>query len=217
MTVELYKTHIISHSILGNKGHFFRLPMLFDFKPGQVAGLGLKNLYPPRIYSFAGSDFKTYVEFLFDVRPEGFLSPRLAQLKNGDEIFMTKPFGAFLGTAEPACWIAAGTGIAPFKTMLDAGLQKNKILIHGVREPENFYFSDVFEKELQDNYIRCCSGSDAGGFFRGRVTDYLEQLPELPKDVQYYLCGSAEMVVDTRDLLISRGVPFERIVAEIYF
>jgi ferredoxin/flavodoxin---NADP+ reductase len=215
--VELYKAHIISHTILGNKGHLLRLPMLFDFKPGQVAGLGLKDLYPPRIYSFAGSDFKTWVEFLFDVRPGGFLSPRLAKLKTGDEIFMTKPFGAFLGTKEPACWIAAGTGIAPFKTMLDAGLHENKMLIHGVREPENFYFSDVFEKELQENYIRCCSGSDENGFFHGRVTAYLKQLPELPDNVQYFLCGSAEMVVDTRDLLISRGVPFERIVAEIYF
>jgi len=87
--VESYKTHILSHTIPGNKGHLLQLPMLFDFKPGQVARLGLKGLYPPRIYSFAGSDFNTWVEFLFDVRPGGFLSPRLVKLKNGDEIFIS--------------------------------------------------------------------------------------------------------------------------------
>jgi ferredoxin--NADP+ reductase len=101
--------------------------------------------------------------------------------------------------------------------MLDAGLHENKILMHGVREPENFYFRDVFEKELKRNYIRCCSGVRTEKFFHGRVTGYIEQLLLLPSDLRYYLCGSAEMVVDTRDLLISRGVAFDNIVAEIYF
>ncbi len=31
------------------------------------------------------------------------------------------------------------------------------------------------------------------------------------------LCGNAEMVVEVRDLLISRGIPFGQIRAEIYF
>jgi ferredoxin/flavodoxin---NADP+ reductase len=203
--------------LLGNSGHLLRLPMLHDFKPGQVAGLGLKGLYPPRIYSIAGSDFKSWIEFLFDVRPEGFLSPKLAALKAGDEIQITKPFGTFLGTSEPAWWIAGGTGVAPYKAMLDAGLNENKILVHGVRDPANFYFQEASENFLGENYIRCCSGDKTPGCFQGRVTAYLEQLPSLPTDIHYYLCGSAEMVVDTRDVLIARGVPFDRIVAEIYF
>lgn len=203
--------------MLGSSGHLLRLPMLHDFKPGQVAGLGLKGLYPPRIYSIAGSDFKSWIEFLFDVRPEGFLSPKLAALKAGDEIQITKPFGNFTATHEPAWWIAGGTGIAPFKAMLDAGMHKNKTLIHGVRDPKNFYFHEAFESVLGENYIRCCSGDKTQGYFHGRVTAYLEQLPSLPSDIHYYLCGSAEMVVDTRDLLIARGVPFDHIIAEIYF
>ncbi len=215
--MELFDTVVISHKLLGKKGHLLRLPLLHKFKPGQVAGLGIKGLYPPRIYSIAGSDFETWIEFLFDVRADGFLSPRLALLKNGDEIQITKPFGAFLGSQEPAYWIAAGTGVAPFKAMLDAGLQKDKILIHGVREPENFYFRKEFESALNDNYIRCCSGSAKAGSYHGRITDYLKHLRELPNDRMYFLCGSAEMVVDTRDVLISRSVPFGKIVAEIYF
>ncbi len=35
--------------------------------------------------------------------------------------------------------------------------------------------------------------------------------------LKYYLCGSAEMVVDTRDILIRKGVPFDQIISEIYF
>lgn len=215
--MELFDTVVISNKLLGKKGHLLRLPLLHKFKPGQVAGLGIKGLFPPRIYSIAGSDFKTFVEFLFDVRAEGFLSPRLALLQDGDEIQITKPFGAFLGSAEPAYLIAAGTGVAPFKAMLDAGLHKGKTLIHGVREPENFYFRKEFEAALKENYIRCCSGSAQAGCYHGRVTDFLKDLHELPNDRIYFLCGSAEMVVDTRDVLIGRGVGFERIVAEIFF
>lgn len=215
--MELFETHVISHSLLGSSGHLLRLPMLHDFKPGQVAGLGLKGFYPPRIYSIAGSDFENWIEFLFDVRPEGFLSPKLAELKAGDQIQVTKPFGTFSATHEPAWWIAGGTGIAPFKAMLDAGMHQNKTLIHGVRDLVNFYFYEDFTEALGSEYVRCCSGDKAKGCFQGRVTAYLEQLPELPSNIHYYLCGSAEMVVDTRDVLIARGVSFNNIVAEIYF
>jgi len=49
------------------------------------------------------------------------------------------------------------------------------------------------------------------------VTDYLAQHPALPTDRPYYLCGSEVMVVEVRDLLIARGIPFTRIFSEIYF
>jgi len=215
--MDLYKTHVISHTTLGTRGHLIRIPKLFDFEAGQVAGLGIKELETARIYSIAGSDFETYIDFLFDVKPGGALSPRLAGLKAGDDIYTTQPFGTFIGNEQPAWWIAAGTGIAPFKAMLDAGLHKNKLVIQGSREKENFYFGNEFRNVLGENYIQCCSGEKVTGMFHGRITAYLEQLPELPAGIQYYLCGSAEMVVDTRDVLIARGVPFERIVAEIYF
>jgi ferredoxin--NADP+ reductase len=39
----------------------------------------------------------------------------------------------------------------------------------------------------------------------------------LPLNYKYYLCGSAEMVVDVRDILIAKGIPYEQIFAEIYF
>jgi ferredoxin--NADP+ reductase len=39
----------------------------------------------------------------------------------------------------------------------------------------------------------------------------------LPTDENYYLCGSSEMVVETRDILVDKGVPFGNIIAEIYF
>jgi ferredoxin--NADP+ reductase len=44
----------------------------------------------------------------------------------------------------------------------------------------------------------------------------LNGIPNLPK-VKYFICGQALMVVEIRDLLIQKGIPFENIMAEIYF
>jgi len=40
---------------------------------------------------------------------------------------------------------------------------------------------------------------------------------DLATDNRYYLCGSAEMVVQVRDILISKDIPFQNIVSETYF
>jgi ferredoxin--NADP+ reductase len=101
--------------------------------------------------------------------------------------------------------------------MFRSGQRVGKTLIHGGRYPDSFYYADEFELVLKENYIRCCSREIVPGTFHGRVTDYLNSLDSLSADSLYYLCGSSEMVVETRDLLIKKGVSFTRIVGEIYF
>lgn len=100
--------------------------------------------------------------------------------------------------------------------MLRSGLSENKKLIHGVRYLNQFYFEDELEWALGENYIRCCTKENSCDTFPGRVNQYLANIDQFPP-VNYYLCGSAIMVVDVRDLLIEKGVPFSNIFAEIYF
>jgi len=101
--------------------------------------------------------------------------------------------------------------------MLRSGKGENKILIHGNRYLEQFVFFDEFSDKPGGNYIRCCSAESHMGVYPGRVTAYLEELQLPDPGLKYYLCGSAEMVVDTRDLLIEKGIPFDHIISEIYF
>ena len=122
-----------------------------------------------------------------------------------------------MGNKKPAFWIATGTGIAPFYSMFRSGQKNGKTLIHGARFLNQFYFEDELEWALGDRYIRCCSQEQSCDVFPGRVTEYLKQLENLPPDNQYFLCGKALMVVEVRDLLIEKGVPFHNIIAEIYF
>lgn len=189
----------------------------FDFLPGQVIGVSVEKNGPRRLYSICSGNREDQVKILFNVVDEGYLTPRLSDLSDGDVIWITPPRGEFLYDPLPSFWIASGTGIAPFYSMLRSGLYENKILIHGERFLERFYFYDEFQELLGEDYIRCCSREDSDGVFSGRVTDYLSEISSLPPGYNYYLCGRAEMVVEARDLLIEKGVPFSRIISEIYF
>lgn len=188
----------------------------FDFVPGQVVKLGLDNDMPPRIYSICSGNHEEEIRILFNVKEGGELTPKLASLIPGEKIHVSKPYGSFTDNDKPAWWIATGTGIAPFYSMFRSGIAANKKLIHGVRYLNQFYFEDELEWGLGDNYVRCCSKETSCDTFPGRVSQYLSGIDQLPQ-VNYYICGSAIMVVEVRDLLIERGIQFSNIFAEIYF
>lgn len=188
-----------------------------DFSPGQVVKISTREDQPPRIYSICSGNHEPEIRVLFNIIQEGLLTPKLAACTPGDTILVSKPFGSFTDTGAEAWWIATGTGIAPFYSMFRSGISENKRLIHGVRHLNQFYFEDELEWAMGKNYIRCCSSEKSGNTFPGRVTGFLRQENNFPRGINYYLCGKALMVVEVRDLLIEKGVPFENILAEIYF
>lgn len=189
----------------------------FDFVAGQVIGITLGQNDARRLYSICSGEKENEVRILYKVVDEGYLTPQLSDLEVGDAIWITPPGGEFTGTLEPAVWIATGTGIAPYYSMLRSGLGKNKILLHGNRYLEQFHFYDEFQEALGQDYIRCCSADSGEEVYQGRVTGYLEEQDALNPALKYYLCGSADMVVEARDILISKGIPFGNIISEIYF
>jgi ferredoxin/flavodoxin---NADP+ reductase len=130
---------------------------------------------------------------------------------------VSTPFGWFTSSNEPAWWIASGTGIAPFASMFYSGLGENKVIVHGAKYADSFYFQDDFAVGPCRQYVRCCSGEKKGGLYHGRLTRFLEESDNLPLNVSYYLCGKVEMVVDVRETLMKKGVPFQNIQSEIYF
>jgi ferredoxin--NADP+ reductase len=188
-----------------------------NFKAGQVIGIAMEQNGPRRLYSICSGEDEQEIRILYKVVDEGYLTPQLSDLEMGDTIWITQPGGEFTGDKDPAVWIATGTGIAPFYSMFRSGLAEHKKLILGNRYLEQFHFFDEFTELLGENYVRCCTAEADEGVYSGRVTQYLAEQEDLDPNLKYYLCGSAEMVVETRDLLISKGIPFDRIISEIYF
>ena len=213
----LEEVQIISSEEVSEDVYIISFKRTFDFIPGQVLGIATKADGPRRLYSICSGKDDDEIRILYNVVEEGYLTPRLSDLGEGDSIWITGPRGKFIDDGRPAYWIATGTGIAPFYAMHRSGLSGNKILIHGERYFERFWFYDEFSRSFGNAYIRCCSQEADPAVFSGRVTDYLKSVGQLPQEYKYYLCGRAEMVVEARDILIARGVPVSNIVSEIYF
>lgn len=189
----------------------------FVFKAGQVIGIAMQADGPRRLYSICSGEQEEEIKILYKVVDAGYLTPQLSDLETGDTIWITTPGGEFTCDHDPAVWIATGTGVAPFYSMLKSGLASHKTLLLGNRYLEQFHFFDEFASSLGDNYLRCCSAESDQGVYSGRVTQYLEQEADPDPNLKYYLCGSAEMVVEARDILISKGIAFDHIISEIYF
>jgi len=214
---DLTEVKVVNNEEIAPGVYLLSVKRRHEFLPGQVVKLAVDRVQPPRIYSICSGNHEMELRILFNIKEDGYLTPKLASCIPGDTVLISEPYGSFIDTSEAAWWIATGTGIAPFYSMFQSGISANKKLIHGVSYLNQFYFEDELDWAMGKNYQRCCSREQSCDVFPGRVTDYLKSLADLPKDMRYYLCGKAIMVVEVRDLLISRGVPYENIIAEIYF
>ncbi len=215
--IEFKQLNLISNTQIIDGVYSLRFKRFFDFTPGQVISIKLTEDMPGRLYSIASSSSSEFIDILFKVRPEGLLSPQLANLKSGEKMYVSTPMGNFIDQQTDAVWIASGTGIAPYLSMIRSGTKGTKTLIYGASYRNHFYN----DKELQnsniiDNYVRCCSREQHNDCFYGRITAYIDQIKDLPNR-KYYLCGNPDMVVEVRDKLIKRGIAFNDILAEIYF
>ena len=214
---HLQQVAVIEISNVGPKTFTIRIPRCTNFSPGQVIGVTTTPSIPPRLFSLCSGIHDAYWEILFNIKHDGVLSPLLAKLQPGDTIHVSPPFGSFIDAETPSWWIATGTGIAPFRAMIRSDLGHNKHLVHGARRTTGFYFADELRATLESRYIRCCSQGEGAELYPGRLTHWLQAQQTVPTDIPFLLCGSAEMVVQVRDILLSKGVPFEKIRSEIYF
>ena len=215
--IQLVKTPVSRLEEISPGVFLLAFTRFFDFIPGQVIAINNGVEQSPRLYSISSGPNDCEVKIIFNVKEDGYLTPKLSQCTTGDKILVSKPFGNFTCKEDDAWWIASGTGIAPFASMLFSGKGKNSILIHGGRTLKSFYFQEEFARKMSNRYIRCCTSECGNGVYEGKLSQYLKELPDLPITKTFYLCGKSEMVVEVRDILISRGVPFEKIIAEIYF
>ena len=213
----LFKTKIISNTEIAERKFLLRFEKQSEMKAGHVVAASINERIEPRIYSVCSGENDDFIQIIFDLKEDGELTPKMAKLKGGDHLFVSKPYGSFMPTTEQKMWwISTGTGIAPFYAMFKSDYKCVKLL-HGAREKSQFYFEKEFRLGLKERYVQCSSSTESVGDFSGRVTDYLEKEVNLPTDNKYYLCGRALMVVEVRDILISKGIPYENIISEIFF
>jgi len=213
-TNKVYKVHFlrqINESVFVIR--FDRHGM--NFIPGQhiLIGLDEKSMREYSVYSAVQDDF---LEVLVKAVPDGSVSKRLKMLDKGDMILVESAVGFFRirhnELDKKYLFIASGTGISPFHSMVKSYPELNYLLLHGIPHIGESYDANEYEP---GRLIRCTSKSDKGEF-NGRVTQWLEE-NNVDDDLQVFLCGNSNMILDARDILLKKNFPAENINTEVYF
>lgn len=190
----------------------------FMFQAGQYLVLGIPGERKAREYSiFSGHD-EPYLDLLIKEIEDGEVSKELKIAKKGTPLQISGPYGAFVLNEQiriqnrPIIFVATGTGISPFRSMIKSYPSLRCKVIHGIRYSEESYPKEDFP---EGSYFSCTS-RDALGDYHGRVTDYLAE-HGVDEGAFYYLCGNSAMVSDVIELLENKGLPASQIKTETFF
>jgi ferredoxin/flavodoxin---NADP+ reductase len=228
------------------------------FTPGQYCVLGLNNTAKPELGSVRRSmsiasapedkgPIEFYIRWVAKPESDNPLTHLLWNIKSGDRMYMRAvAAGVFtikdtVGTDDSRLrvMVAAGTGSAPFVSMLRSELRRNPsadlskwVLLHGASYPADLGYREELNAYVDKHRLKYWGSvsrpkdtgwtGDAGrveSFFEGARLDDLEKrlgLPAggfTPKNVVIYICGLTGTISGTIIPLIDRGfVPdFKRI------
>jgi ferredoxin-NADP reductase len=205
----------------------------FHFEAGQfvsvvIPGAGPKGRDLRRAYSIASAPQIRPVELCVKLVEEGPGTNYLYKLREGDQFRGVAPYGDFTYESKAgrhACFIATGTGIAPFRAMVFSKEYKavppaSAWCLMGVRGEDEIVYESEMSKVPGLKWVSTVTQPQPGFTgFRGRVTDWLRaQGPEFPwLETEYYLCGNGAMIKEVKEILETKGVQKDSIHQEKYY
>ena len=192
------------------------------FVPGQVAILGVKT-EDPAYFAFASAPDDADLEVL--VKQKAGASSVIYDMKTGDEVELLGIAGHGFNLNQmkgrDLVFVAMGTGVAPLRSALRHVLKRKEdfgqaVVLYGARTPDDFCYRDETEAwgkagvELRQVISRP-DGHDWSGP-TGYVQSLLDNvLPSLSSPVAL-ICGSKEMIAQTRERLVKMGFNPEEIL-----
>jgi benzoate/toluate 1,2-dioxygenase reductase subunit len=187
-----------------------------EFLPGQYAKVGIPGTSLSRAYSFSSKSGAQQVSFVVRNVPDGKMSTFLTDAaKPGVAVDFEAPFGSFYlrPISRPTLFLAGGTGIAPFLSMLRTlspeTLTHPLNMVYGVTRDEDLVGLEELEEARQRlplfNYEFCLIESANSNLKRGYVTEHIQSDWLNNGDYDAYLCGPVAMVDAVRKWQESSG------------
>ncbi len=187
-----------------------------SFVSGQYLSIVLPGRKPVPL-SIASSEADLEIEF--GIAAKGDNTQAIRALEVGSEIVLRGPFGKFkLDTQKKVCFIAAGTGITPFMSMLrtirDVKKDVDAVLVYSLKKKKDILWDELLHIDgasitfTQEQVLGYRYGRIDIQFLQESVSDYLERT--------FFLCGAPEFLTAVIDMLLSLGVPKEQILREAW-
>jgi Na+-transporting NADH:ubiquinone oxidoreductase subunit F len=162
--------------------------------------------------------------------PPGQMSSYIFNLKPGDEVIISGPYGEFFAreTQNEMLFIGGGAGMAPMRSHIFDQLKRihsdRKISYwYGARSKREVFYGDEFDRlEAENpNFKWYLALSDAlpednwdglTGFIHQVVLDEYLKNHETPEDIEFYMCGPPMMNDACTRMLLDMGVEPENIM-----
>jgi ferredoxin-NADP reductase len=211
----------------------------FAFEPGQYATLGLANadgklIQRPMSISSSADDLSEYEFFVRLVEGGAFTTLLWKTNAVGDPINIKGPKGRFmLQDDDRTClFVASGTGLAPFMSMLDTLRQRREerriVLLHGASYDYDLAWRDELQRLEASGfpltYVPTVSRPQHSPTWQGLtgrvetiVPGQLEAHGLTPDSATLYLCGNPEMIVAVDEVAQARGFAPEQVRKELYW
>lgn len=199
------------------------------FLPGQFISIKVdeRNI---RSYSLSGQVGANRYGMIVDVKPGGPGSTFFDGLQLDQTFTFLGPLGRFVyhpdDDAKELIFLATGTGVAPFKAMLEDAFAHNDTrpltLYFGLRYFEDIFWDEYFNT-LQANhpnfkFVLCLSKpNEHWKGVVGHITDFVKKEHPNLSDASAYLCGNGTMIVEATDILKNAQMPETRIYMEKFF
>lgn len=201
------------------------IPEAIQFEPGQYVRIQPASLDVARSYSMANVPGSDHLEFYVRLVPGGAFSEWLASAQPGDGVQISAPHGTFFLRDEPRprLFVAGGTGVAPFLSMLKAvavtpaAAQCPTTVLIGARTAGHLFAVDALAALRQKVpgltvHLAVEEGEDAS-LHHGYATDLIPSLG-LDPITRVYLCGPPPMVEAGRRAAEAAGLPRSDVLCE---
>lgn len=193
-------------------------PSALGFLPGQYVNIQVPGTDQARSFSFSSGPGTGEAGFLVRNTSHGVLTTYLRdRAKIGDRIEFNGPLGSFYlrQIQRPTLFMAGGTGLAPFLSMLhkieqSGGSEYPIHLIFGVTNDPDLVRIDELEgyaaRMANFTFTSVVAAAESSHPNKGFVTHHMG--PELLNDgaVDIYLCGPPPMVDAVRKHLADQGI-----------
>ena len=181
---------------------------------GQIVMLNIRIATPPRQAPDA---------------PPGVCSSYVFNLKEGDEVVVSGPYGEFHinETEREMVYIGGGAGMAPLRSHLFHLFHTEKTsrkvsYWYGARSRREMFYEDEFraiENDFPDFTMNIAMSDPLPednwegyrGFIHQVLLDEYLSKHEAPEDIEYYICGPPLMLQAVLRMLDDLGVPSEMI------
>lgn len=198
------------------------------FEPGQWLHLHVPTPsgVAKRAYSIASAPGTGLVEIAVTRVEDGAASTALHAMEPGATLEVDGPHGFFTRTGalreEKAVFVATGTGLAPFRSMLQAEASCAGItLLFGCRSEADILWRSEFDALARERGLRyevtLSRGGPAWGGRRGYVQRHVAELARELGTPHVFVCGLNRMVSEVRALCKGElGYDRKRIHTERY-